>query len=72
MQVPQGRLEPVQPDRPTVVWPLLMIGARCEMPVQPVSRMLEGEVASPVKVTVDGHAHWHELHVKAALVLEAF
>ena len=73
VHVPQGRLEPVQLLRPIVVCPLLMIGERCEMPVQPVSRMLFGDVGSPLNVTVDGHAHWHVgLHVNAALVLDAF
>src|SRR6185369_1723400 len=49
----------------TVTAPLVMIGARCAMPVQPVSRMLAGSVASPVKVMMVGQSHVHErLHVK--------
>src|SRR5690242_13687971 len=50
-----------------------MIGARCEMPVQPVSSTLVGSKGSPAKVTCVGHAHWHVvgLHVNAALVFEA-
>ncbi len=73
LHVPHGRLEPVHPLRLIVVCPLLMIGARCEIPVHPVSRTLFADVASPLNVTVDGHAHWHVgLHVNAALVLDAF
>src|SRR5205085_931759 len=54
-----------------VTSPLVMIGARCEMPVQPVSRMLSGALASPEKVTWPGHAQVHVgLQAKSALVPE--
>ena len=50
-----------------------MIGARCEMPVQPVSRMLAGSFGSPAKVTLVGQAHWQvTLQVNPALVFESF
>jgi hypothetical protein len=62
----------VHPETLTVTSPFVMIGARCAMPVQPLSRMLTGSVASPLKVTLVGQAHWHvvALHVNAALVFE--
>ena len=58
LQVPQGRLLALQ-LRATVAVPSLMIGARCEIPVQPVSRMLSGALALPVNEILVGQAQVH-------------
>jgi len=55
-QVPQGRLLALQ-LRAMLAVPSLMIGARCEIPVQPVSRILAGSLALPVNATTVGQAH---------------
>src|SRR6186713_2019389 len=71
LHVPQGRLVAAQLSE-IVTSPFVMIGARCPRPVQPVSRMLFAEVASPEKVTWVGQAHVQvPEHVNAALVFEA-
>ena len=51
-QTPHGRWVAAQ-LRLTVTSPFEMIGARCEMPVQPVSRIDSGLVASAAKFTVE-------------------
>src|SRR5262249_55673331 len=63
LQMPHGRWLAAQ-LRLTVTSPSLMIGARCEMPVHPVSRIESGLVALLRKWTVDGHAHWQLVQVK--------
>jgi hypothetical protein len=54
-QTPQGRW-PAAQLKLTVTAPSLMMGARCEIPVHPVSRTDSLLVGSPKKATVDGQA----------------
>jgi len=43
-----------------VAVPSVTIGARCEIPVQPVSRVLSGALALPVNETLVGQAQLHD------------
>jgi hypothetical protein len=72
LQTPHGREVALQ-ESVTVTSPFEITGARCAMPVHPVSRIVPGLLASAAKWILVGQAQVQlALQVKAALVLEAF